>query len=179
MLFHWDYGGNIVSASPPAICSPRSPQAIRQQASVLSMPSDTQPFPMHQSCARLCAGCQGHTGEQDRHGFPTPEALAHLSHFHPEISLRKSMLSRRAPAASAPPPDGVKKDSNTVVYPKESGRKPTQDFREVARYKINIYKQPAEVIMLAKISFAMLTMKIKYFGIHLTKKCAKPYKKKC
>lgn len=136
-------------------------------------------LPMHQSCFRLCAGCQGHTDKQDRHGFPTPEAVAHLSRFHPEISLRKSMLSKRAPAASAPPPDGVNKDSNTVVYPKESGRKPAQDFREVARYKINVYKQPAEVIMLAKIPFAMLTTKIKYFGINLTKKCAKPYKKKC
>lgn len=110
---------------------------------------------MHQSCFRLCAGGQGHTDKQDRHVFPTPEAVAHLSRFHPEISLRKSMLSKRAPAASAPPPDGVNKDSNTVVYPKESGRKPAQDFREVARYKINVYKQPAEVIMLAKIPFAM------------------------
>lgn len=44
-----------------------------------------------------------------------------------------------------------------------------QDFSEVAGYNINIYKPSMEVLMVAKIPFTMLTKKIKYFGINITR----------
>lgn len=56
-------------------------------------------LPVPRPCARLCAGRQACTGEQDRHGPSTP-GTAHYSCFHPEISSRKPPRRQEAPAAS-------------------------------------------------------------------------------